>query len=91
MATDPADIPLVMFHQAVEQRFVRSAPHRLELDGLDLTTPPATETHIPIPHAAVVETLVETLSHRQIAVVGEEFAVACAYSILSVRQRHSAQ
>jgi hypothetical protein len=41
-----------------------------------LPTPPATETHIPIPHAAVVETLVETLSHRQIAVVGEEFAVS---------------
>ena len=29
-----------------------------------LPAPPATETHIPIPHAAVVETLVETLSHR---------------------------
>jgi hypothetical protein len=41
-----------------------------------LPTPPATETHIPIPHAAVVETLVETLSHRQISVVGEEFAVS---------------
>lgn len=41
-----------------------------------LPTPPATATHIPIPHAAVVETLVETLSHRQIAVVGEEFAVS---------------
>jgi len=41
-----------------------------------LPTPPATETHIPIPHAAVVETLVETLSHRQICVVGEEFAVS---------------
>lgn len=41
-----------------------------------LPTPPATETHIPIPHAAVVENLVETLSHRQIGVVGEEFAVS---------------
>jgi hypothetical protein len=41
-----------------------------------LPTPPATATHIPIPHAAVVETLVETLSHRQIGVVGEEFAVS---------------
>src|SRR5271157_5884717 len=41
-----------------------------------LPTPPATETHIPIPHAAVVETLVETLSHRQIAIVGKEFAVS---------------
>ena len=35
-----------------------------------------TETHIPIPHAAAVETLVETLSHRQISAVGEEFAVS---------------
>ena len=41
-----------------------------------LPTPPATETHIPIPHAAVVETLVETLTHRHIGVVGEEFAVS---------------
>lgn len=39
-------------------------------------TPPATETHIPIPHASVVETLTETLSHRHIGVVGEEFAVS---------------
>lgn len=41
-----------------------------------LPTPPPTETHIPIPHSAVVETLVETLSHRHISVVGEEFAVS---------------
>jgi hypothetical protein len=41
-----------------------------------LPTPAATETHIPIPHAAVVEALVETLSHRHIGVVGEEFAVS---------------
>jgi hypothetical protein len=41
-----------------------------------LPTPPATETHIPIPHAAVVETLVEMLSHRHIGVVSEEFAVS---------------
>lgn len=41
-----------------------------------LPTPPATATHIPIPHAAVVETLVETLSHRHIGVVDEEFAVS---------------
>ena len=33
-------------------------------------------THLPIPHTAVVETLVETLSHRHIGVVGEEFAVS---------------
>jgi hypothetical protein len=41
-----------------------------------LPTPSATATHIPIPHEAVVETLVETLSHRHIGVVGEEFAVS---------------
>jgi hypothetical protein len=41
-----------------------------------LPTPPATETHIPIAHAAVVDTLVETLSHRHIGIVGEEFAVS---------------
>ncbi len=41
-----------------------------------LPTPPATETHIPIPHAVIVGTLVETLSHRQISVLGEEFAVS---------------
>ena len=39
-------------------------------------TPPATASHIPIPHAAVVEALVETLSHRQISVVDEEFALS---------------
>ena len=42
----------------------------------ELSTPPATTTHVPIPHATVVETLVETLSHRHIGVVGEEFAVS---------------
>src|SRR5450755_2116471 len=39
-------------------------------------TPPSTATHVPIPHAAVVEALVGTLSHRQISVVAEEFAVS---------------
>ena len=38
-------------------------------------TPLATATHIPIPHIEVVETLIETLSLRQIGVAGEEFAV----------------
>jgi hypothetical protein len=39
-------------------------------------TPPSTATHVPIPHAAVVEALVDTLSHRQISVVDEEFALS---------------
>ncbi len=42
----------------------------------NLPAPPATATHIPIPHAAVVATLVETLSHRHIGVVDEVFAVS---------------
>jgi len=42
----------------------------------DLPTPPATTTHLPIPHHQVVDTLIETLSLRQIAVVAEEFTVS---------------
>lgn len=41
-----------------------------------IPTPPATTTHIPIPHIEVVETLVGTLSLRHIGVVAEEFAVS---------------
>lgn len=41
-----------------------------------LPTPPSTATHVPIPHAAVVDALGDTLSHRQISVVDEEFAVS---------------
>jgi Domain of unknown function (DUF932) len=39
-------------------------------------TPPATTTHLPVPHIAVVEGLVDTLSRRHIGVVGEEYAVS---------------
>ena len=42
----------------------------------NVPTPPATTTHVPIPHLAVVEGLVETLSRRHIGVVGEEYAVS---------------
>src|ERR1700692_322133 len=45
-------------------------------DFANVPTRPATTTHIPIPHLAVVEGLVETLRHRQIGVVGGEFAVS---------------
>src|SRR5215468_6108909 len=41
-----------------------------------IPTPPATPTHIPIPHIEVVETLAETLNLRHIGVVAEEFAVS---------------
>jgi hypothetical protein len=39
-------------------------------------TPPSTATHVPIPHLAVIEGLVETLGRRHIGVVGEEFAAS---------------
>jgi hypothetical protein len=42
----------------------------------NVPTPPATATHVPISHLAVVEGLVETLSRRHIGVVSEEFAVS---------------
>ena len=42
----------------------------------NVPTPPATGTHVPIPHLAVVEGLVDTLSRRHIGVVGEEYAVS---------------
>src|SRR6266481_1597394 len=41
-----------------------------------IPTPPATPTHVPIPHLEVVEKLIGTLSLRHIGVVGEEFAVS---------------
>jgi hypothetical protein len=41
-----------------------------------IPTLPSTAAHIPIPHAAVVEALVVTLSHRQISVVDKKFAVS---------------
>ena len=39
-------------------------------------TPLGTATHRPVPHAEVVEALVETLSFRHIAVVKDDFAVS---------------
>src|ERR1035438_1846369 len=39
-------------------------------------TPLGTATHRPVPHAEIVEALVETLSYRHIGVVTEEYAVS---------------
>src|SRR5882757_6708801 len=39
-------------------------------------TPLGTATHRPVPHAEVVEALVETLSFRHIGVVKDEFAIS---------------
>jgi len=38
--------------------------------------PPATGTHVQIPHLTVVEGLVDTLSRRHIGVIDEEYAVS---------------
>ena len=39
-------------------------------------TPPATETHRPIPHHEIVRALIETLGFRHIGVVHDEYAVS---------------
>jgi hypothetical protein len=41
-----------------------------------VTTPPGTATHKPVPHAEVIEALLETLGFRHIAVVKDEYAVS---------------
>src|SRR5258707_7427223 len=41
-----------------------------------VTTPPGTATHKPVPHAEVIEALIETLGFRHIAVVKDEYAVS---------------
>ena len=44
-------------------------------DLLALTTPDPTATHKPIPHAEVVQALVETLGFRRLSVVNDQYAV----------------
>ena len=41
-----------------------------------IPTPPATETHRPIPHHEIVQALIETLGFRHIGVVHDEYAVS---------------
>jgi hypothetical protein len=49
----------------------------IDRDTLTLVpTPPATDTHRPIPHHEVVSALVETLGFRHIGVVRDEYAVS---------------
>jgi hypothetical protein len=40
-----------------------------------LVTPEATETHKPVPHAQIVEGLVQSLGYRRLSVVRDEYAV----------------
>ncbi len=44
-------------------------------DLRELETPAPTETHKPIPHAELVESIIESLSYRQLRVVRDEYAV----------------
>jgi hypothetical protein len=41
-----------------------------------VSTPPATETHRPVPHHEIVKALIETLGFRHIGVVHDEYAVS---------------
>jgi hypothetical protein len=49
---------------------------KLTREELSRVETPATATHKPIPHIAVVEKLIEALGFRQIGVVQEEYAVS---------------
>lgn len=41
----------------------------------ELTTPEATDTHVPIPHHQLVESVVESLAYRKLEVIRDEYAV----------------
>lgn len=41
-----------------------------------IVTPEATETHRPIPHATLVESILESLAYRQLDVLRDEYAVS---------------
>lgn len=45
-------------------------------DLLALPTPPATDTHKPVPHHQVVQAVVESLGYRHINVVRDEYAIS---------------
>ena len=49
---------------------------------MDFETPPATATWKPIPHATLVSAIHEELTHRNIAVVKEDYAVQRKKSML---------
>ena len=53
----------------------RGAEYLGRQDLLALPTPAATATHVPIPHAKFVGTLVETLGYRKLEVVADQYAV----------------
>ena len=42
---------------------------------ITLPAPPATRTHVPVPHHQVVQALTETLGFRHLSVVREQYAI----------------
>src|SRR5580658_9755994 len=59
-----------------ESTLIASTAKLTRLQPAAVPTPLGTATHRPIPHAEIVEVLVETLSFRHIGVVSEEYAVS---------------
>jgi len=59
-----------------ESTLIASTAKLTRLQLAAVPTPLGTATHRPVPHAEVVEALVETLSFRHIGVVAEEYAVS---------------
>ncbi len=59
-----------------ESTLIASTAKLTRLQLAAVPTPAGTATHRPVPHAEVVEALVETLSFRHIGVVTEEYAVS---------------
>ena len=59
-----------------ESTLIASTAKLTRLQLAAVPTPLGTVTHRPVPHAEVVEALVETLSFRHISVVTEEYAVS---------------
>ena len=59
-----------------ESTLIASTAKLTRLQLAAVPTPLGTATHRPVPHAEVVEALVETLSFRHIGVVTEEYAVS---------------
>jgi len=58
-----------------ESVLIASTAKLTRLEPAEVATPQGTATHRLVPHVEIVETLVETLSFRQIGVVKEEYAV----------------
>jgi hypothetical protein len=74
----------VLFQINKEESSMSETSTRIDYNGRtigreELTlvpTPPATETHRPVPHHEIVQALIETLGFRHIGVVHDEYAVS---------------